>query len=393
MPNFATASALVETATKCCATADSSPSAARHHAARALGVRQRLDGRERLRRDDEQRLRGVEVARRLGEVVRVDVRDEAHRQVAVGVGLQRLVGHGGPEIGAADADVDDRRGCACPCGRARRPSARAPRTPTCGRAPRAPRARRRRRRRRASARAACRSATCSTARSSVMLMCSPRNIASRRCSSPHARARPTSSASVSSVTRCFDQSAYQPAASPQSRSPRAGILREERAQVDVLQRLRSAPRARSKAGSRDAGASASRRLLQVASEREAHGRERAVGEVALAARAEAREERAREHGHRRARLVRGLERPAALARVRDAPAELVERRLLVQRLGGQVEQPRRDDAAAAPDLGDRRRGRASTGSAPGGAAGRSRRRPRGRRGRRPRGCRMFRPSA
>ena len=67
-----------------------------------------------------------------------------------------------------------------------------------------------------------RSATCSTARSSVMLMCSPRNIASRRSATLHARASRTSSDTVSSVTRCFDQSAYQPAASPHSRLPRSG---------------------------------------------------------------------------------------------------------------------------------------------------------------------------
>ena len=67
-----------------------------------------------------------------------------------------------------------------------------------------------------------RRAVCRTARSSVTLMCSPRNIASRRSSSLQARASSTSRRSVSSVTRCFDQSAYQPAASPRRRSPRAG---------------------------------------------------------------------------------------------------------------------------------------------------------------------------
>ena len=66
------------------------------------------------------------------------------------------------------------------------------------------------------------SAVCRTGRSSVTLMCSPRNMASRRSSTLHARASWTSRRSVSSLTRCFDQSAYQPAASPQRRSPRVG---------------------------------------------------------------------------------------------------------------------------------------------------------------------------
>jgi hypothetical protein len=49
-----------------------------------------------------------------------------------------------------------------------------------------------------------RSATWSTARSSVTLMCSPRNIASRRSARPRASASPTSRTSVSSVTRFFE---------------------------------------------------------------------------------------------------------------------------------------------------------------------------------------------
>ena len=48
--------------------------------ARGVGVGQRLDGRERLRRHDEQRLGGVEVVGRLPDVGAVDVRHEAHRR-------------------------------------------------------------------------------------------------------------------------------------------------------------------------------------------------------------------------------------------------------------------------------------------------------------------------
>ena len=67
-----------------------------------------------------------------------------------------------------------------------------------------------------------RSAVWSTARSSVELMWSPRNIAARRSPSPDSSARATSRSSVSSVARCFDRSAYSPAASTVIRSPRPG---------------------------------------------------------------------------------------------------------------------------------------------------------------------------
>ena len=45
--------------------------------------------------------------RRFDEVGAVDVRDEAKRQCAVAVVPQRFVRHHGPEVGTADADVDD----------------------------------------------------------------------------------------------------------------------------------------------------------------------------------------------------------------------------------------------------------------------------------------------
>ena len=83
MPNFATSAALVETATKCFATAFSSRSDGQAPRARRLRVGHRLQRGEGLRGDDEQRLRRVEVARRLGEVGAVDVGDEAEGQVAL----------------------------------------------------------------------------------------------------------------------------------------------------------------------------------------------------------------------------------------------------------------------------------------------------------------------
>ena len=75
--------------------------------ARALGVGHRLQRREGLGRDDEQRFRRVEVAGRFHEIGAVDVGNEPERQGAVAVMLERLVGHHRPEVGAADADVDD----------------------------------------------------------------------------------------------------------------------------------------------------------------------------------------------------------------------------------------------------------------------------------------------
>ena len=119
----------------------------------------------------------VEVARRLDEVGAVDVGDEAERQVAPRVVAQRLVRHHRPEVGAADADVDDvadrLAGVALPLARADAVGE--------GGHPVEHRVHlghdvlavdddRRRL-------AASRSATCSTARSSVTLICSPRNIA------------------------------------------------------------------------------------------------------------------------------------------------------------------------------------------------------------------------
>ena len=107
MPNCATLAALVDTATKCLAMACSSLERRQHPGARGVGVGHRLLGGEGLGRNDEQRLRRVEIARGLGEVGAIDVRDEAEDHVARGVVAQRLVGHDRAEVRAADADVDD----------------------------------------------------------------------------------------------------------------------------------------------------------------------------------------------------------------------------------------------------------------------------------------------
>ncbi len=74
--------------------------------ARRLSVGHRLKRREGLGRDHEQRLGRIEIAGRLNEVGRVDVRDEPECHVASRVVAQRLVCHLRTEVGAADADVD-----------------------------------------------------------------------------------------------------------------------------------------------------------------------------------------------------------------------------------------------------------------------------------------------
>jgi len=70
------------------------------------GVGEGLLCGEGLGHQDEQRFGGVEVAGGLGDVGAVDVGHEAHGEVAVAEGPQRLVRHRGPKVGAADTNVD-----------------------------------------------------------------------------------------------------------------------------------------------------------------------------------------------------------------------------------------------------------------------------------------------
>ena len=88
--------------------------------ARRVRVGHGLQRREGLRGDDEQRLLGVEIDDRFGEIRAVDVRDEPERHVAPAEGAQGLVRHDRTEIGAADADVDDVTDAVCRCVRASR---------------------------------------------------------------------------------------------------------------------------------------------------------------------------------------------------------------------------------------------------------------------------------
>ena len=107
IPNLATSSAFVETATKCLAIAASMPSADSTHERAEWAFVIVSSVVNVFDDDDEERLLGGEVASRLDEVRGVHVRDEAERQVATGVVAKRLVRHHGPEVGAPDPDVHD----------------------------------------------------------------------------------------------------------------------------------------------------------------------------------------------------------------------------------------------------------------------------------------------
>ena len=135
MPNAATSSAFVLTATKCCGTA-SSPRAATSQS-RAVRALVSVSTVVNVFDDTMNSVSaGSMPVERAGDVGAVDVGHEAGRDLGVAEGVERPVRHRRAEVGAADADVDDRCGCAgrwrpstCRRGPARRsrPSARAPR--------------------------------------------------------------------------------------------------------------------------------------------------------------------------------------------------------------------------------------------------------------------------
>ncbi len=70
-------------------------------------IGQGLKRRECLGRNDEERLSRVKVACCFHELVAVNVGDEAHGQAAITEVLQRIVGHGGTEIRAANPYIND----------------------------------------------------------------------------------------------------------------------------------------------------------------------------------------------------------------------------------------------------------------------------------------------
>src|SRR5262249_40500992 len=100
------------------------------------------------------------------------------------------------------------------------------------------------------------------------------------------------------------------------------------------------------------GAPPSLLLHRVAAELVAERRQHAIGERVGLPRAEAAEERQRQHRRGHAALDGLLHRPASLARVVDPAADLLEPRILNERALGQLEQPGAHHAAAIPERGD-----------------------------------------
>ena len=205
IPNLATSAAFVETATKCLATDFSSPPEAfQRPIASGVSVGHRLQRGESFGRDDEKGLRGIEILDGFGKVGAIHVGNETERHDPVAVMLERLVGHDRTKVGPADADVNDVADASFlyvlstpRCGRDLKiaPSCRA----RCG-----PGALHSLRQQRWTAPLGARRATCSTARFSVVLIFSPRNMASMRARRPDSSASSRRSLTVSSVTRFFE---------------------------------------------------------------------------------------------------------------------------------------------------------------------------------------------
>ena len=112
---------------------------------------------------------GSHGAQRLGEVRAVDVGDEVQPRALAAVRRQRLGDHRRAQVGAADAEVDDVGDACAAWRRSRRPTGPRSLKRACGPGGRAPRASRRVRPRPAAGDPGRRSATCSTARCSVLV--------------------------------------------------------------------------------------------------------------------------------------------------------------------------------------------------------------------------------
>ena len=93
-------------------------------------------------------------------------------------------------------------------------------------------------------------------------------------------------------------------------------------------------------------------LLVMPAELGPHGRQQLVGELVVAPRGEAAEERFGDGRYRCAGLDCGQHRPPALTRVGNPTGEPGEFGVGVQGGSGEVEQLRTDDAAPPPQLGD-----------------------------------------
>src|SRR5262249_33644158 len=84
----------------------------------------------------------------------------------------------------------------------------------------------------------------------------------------------------------------------------------------------------------------------------AHRAEKSFREGMILARTKPRKERRREHIHRHRGIERGLNGPASFSGILDKAGVLGKSWIFRQRDRRQIEQPRRDYAAAAPYFGD-----------------------------------------
>ncbi len=189
--------------------------------ASAVGIGHCFERREGLGGHDEQRLRRVEVTGCLDKVNAVNIGDEAECHRPLAVVFERFVGHDWPEVGAADADVDDvadaLAGVACPgaaADAAREIGHLVQHGVDLGHHVLAVHDNGRV--------FGARRATWSTARFSVRLILSPWNMASMRSRRPDSSASCTSSLRVLSATRFLEKSRKRPAAAAVMRSARLG---------------------------------------------------------------------------------------------------------------------------------------------------------------------------
>jgi hypothetical protein len=189
-------------------------------------------------------VRSGSTAQHLGDVRAVDVRHEVDGQAGAEVRAQRLGDHDRPEVGAADADVDDVGDGLAGVRLSRRPLRTASvnwrifasTALTCGITSR--------RRRGWGGCERLRSATWSTARSSVSLILSrPANMRSRHALTWACWASDDRRAMVSSVTRCLDQSTSRPGARTCPSGSGAPCARTTRADGDAGPTSRTTTRA------------------------------------------------------------------------------------------------------------------------------------------------------
>src|SRR5438105_10945637 len=103
------------------------------------------------------------------------------------------------------------------------------------------------------------------------------------------------------------------------------------------------------------GVSAIVLLHAMAAELVAERGKQPFGERVRIARPESREDRCGQHGHRDGTLERLDQRPTPFARIFDIRFEIRELGVFRERTGGKLQQPRSDDAAVIPEIGDRGR--------------------------------------